>query len=108
MLAVDFFVSARQGGDLRQDTGDLGAMFFTRVGKVIAYLGLALGFLRCAMGVFVGYASPDMESRVALSRRYFGSFTSGQAIDQGMKFIVIAVALGVLCEISARKSKAGE
>ena len=71
-------------------------MFFTRVGRIIAYLALVLGVLRTAMG-FVGASTSDYQ---AFAQRYLGTETTGEAINQGMIMILIAVVVGVLTDIS--------
>lgn len=71
-------------------------MFFTRVGTAIAWLGLVLGVLRIALGLFAG---SNLDTPGFNPVRYLGSATPGQAIDQGTIVIVVAVALGVLAEI---------
>jgi hypothetical protein len=83
-------------------------MFFTRIGKVFAHLIFWLGLFRVAMGFFVVFGSADMESSRALASNIFGGKTTGQAIDQGFIAVVLAVALGVLCEISAKRNKPDE
>ncbi|MBY5973680.1 hypothetical protein KUV28_15080 [Ferrimonas balearica] len=76
------------------------------VGKIVAWLALALGVLRTAMGFFVA-SIDDPASRTAAASRYLGSATSGEAIDQGIKIFVFGLALGILVKIgrsmSARK-----
>lgn len=83
-------------------------MIFTRLGTIIAYVGLGLGILRVAMGFFIATVFNDADSYVAASKRYLGSASTGEAIDSGVFYIVVSVALGVVCEISkSRKTGAG-
>ena len=49
-----------------------------------------------------------MESNRAAAHRYLATVSSGEAIDEGMKYILLAVALGVLCEISSKKARPDE
>lgn len=67
-------------------------MIFIRLAQVVAWLGLFLGAARIALG-FVVASSPEMQAR------YLGSATSGEAIDQGILWVVAAIAIGVLSEI---------
>ena len=83
-------------------------MFFTRIGKVIAHLIFWLGLLRVAMGFFVAFGTDGMESNRAAASRYLAAATSGEAITEGMMYILLAVALGVLCEISSKRNKPDE
>jgi hypothetical protein len=80
-------------------------MFFTRIGKVIAQIMLALGILRIAMGLFVAFATPDMESNGEASADILAAASSGEAIDEGIKWVFFSVALGVLCEISSKRNR---
>lgn len=80
-------------------------MFFTRIGKVIAHFVFWLGLLRVALGYLVAFGTADMESNGAAARRYLAATSSGEAINEGMIYILLAVALGVLCEISAGKQR---
>ena len=79
-------------------------MFFTKIGKVLAHLGFWLGTFRVGMGFLLAFGTPDMENNQAAARRFLGAATTGEAINEGMVAILVSVALGVLCEISAHKS----
>ncbi|MBD9541732.1 hypothetical protein IB276_20005 [Ensifer sp. ENS04] len=83
-------------------------MFFTRIGKIIAHLIFWLGLLRVAIGFFVAFGAADMESNRIAASRYLGAVTSGEAINEGMIGVLLAVALGVLCEISSQRAKPAE
>ncbi len=78
-------------------------MFFTRVGKVLAHLVFWFSALRILIGVYVVFGAPDLATSMAAQRRYLGSTTGGEAMDRGALWVLVAVALGVLCEISARR-----
>lgn len=88
--------------------GAFDRMFFTRIGKVIAHLLFWLGLLRVATGFLVAFSAADVESNRAAAHRYLAAVSSGEAIDEGMKYILLAVALGVLCEISSKKARPDE
>jgi len=82
-------------------------MFFTRIGKVIAHLIFWFGLVRMGTALAIAVGAPDMESNAALSRRYLSTATSGEALSNTLFLcIAAAVALGVLCEISAKLTKA--
>lgn len=83
-------------------------MFFTRIGKIVAHLLLWLGVFRVGMGFVIAYGTPDMESNRLAARNYLAAATTGEAINEGMISILAAIALGVLCEISARRNASGE
>lgn len=69
-------------------------MFFTSIGRVVAYLMVVLGALRVLMGVMVA-STGDVESA-----RYLGSATTGEAIDRGLIAIGLGISLGVFTDIS--------
>jgi hypothetical protein len=70
-------------------------LFFCKTAKIIGGIGVALGLLRCAMGVFVAFSNTP----AAASARYLGSKTSGQVIDQGIYWVAVAVVIGAIGEI---------
>jgi hypothetical protein len=84
-------------------------MFFTKIGRIVAWIGFIGGTLRISMGILVAqFTAPDP---VTAARRYLGTQTTGEAIDQGLIVLVIAIGLGILTEISrsaAVASKTGE
>lgn len=69
-------------------------MIFTKVGRVIAWLAVAFGGLRIALGF--GLAGGSAEA----AQRYLGSATTGEAIDQGLMLVVFGIAIGILTDIS--------
>lgn len=83
-------------------------MFFVRIGKVIAHLMFWLGLLRVGMGSLVAFGTADMESNHAASSRYLAAATSGEAINEGMIYVLLAVTLGVLCQIAAKVSNSDQ
>jgi len=76
-------------------------MFYTKIAKIISAIILFIGITRVAMGFFV--AGTDNPQLAAI--RYLGNYTSGEAIDKGFLYIFIAIALGVLVEISVNIQK---
>lgn len=83
-------------------------MFFTRVGKVFAHLMFWIAVIRLVVALGIAYGTPDMETNRAYSLRYLQVETSGASINKSIQNILIALALGVLCEISARRKKPDE
>ena len=69
-------------------------MFFTKAGRVIAWLAVAFGGLRIALGFGLAGGNP------AAAQRYLGSATTGDAIDQGLMLVVFGIAIGILTDIS--------
>lgn len=70
-------------------------MFFTRVGSVLAKLVFGLGVFAVILAIGLMLIGEDV-----LTRRYLGSKTIGQSLDQGMYMMLVGIALGILSEIS--------
>ena len=79
-------------------------MFFTRIGKVIAHLVFWLSVFRVATCLFAMFGPLSMDEQQAFVRRYIGGGLEGlgSTLDKAAIVLCIGVALGVLCEISAR------
>ena len=78
-------------------------MFFTRIGKVVAHLIFWASAFRVVMAFGIAFTAQGPEDRLAMARRYLGNVAdTGEAIDRGLKFLLVGLALGILCEISAR------
>ena len=76
-------------------------MFYTKIAKVISVIILFLGIARISMGIIV----ITSETPKLAAARYLGSGTSGEAIDKGLLYILIAITLAVLVEISVAVHK---
>lgn len=87
-------------------------MLFTKIGKFIAWFLFVTSSLHVALAFSIAFFTTTQESWIAYSRRYLGSKTTGQSIDQGLKLVFLAIALGILVEISnnikASKNKPSE
>ena len=74
-----------------------------RLGQIVAWVAVVVGLLRIAMGFFVATAFTG-EDYIAASRRYLGSSTSGEAIDEGIVLFVIGIAFGLLVRVAKNKT----
>lgn len=76
-------------------------MFFTRLARIVAFIALALGAFKFAVGFLIasGVVGPAQE---ALARYLPGTATTGEAIDRGLYVVIFAIALGTLADISAK------
>jgi len=83
-------------------------MFFTRIGKVIAHLMFWASAIHIAIAFAGAFGTADIASNRAFASRYLLAATTGEAISKAELYILLAVALGVLCEISAKRSKPDE
>ncbi|TIL40239.1 hypothetical protein [Mesorhizobium sp.] len=68
-------------------------MFFTKLGQVIAWLLVIVGGSQAMLAFAVAFTTGQ-------SPRYFGSKPTGEAIDAGMLYVLIGVAVGIVAEIS--------
>jgi hypothetical protein len=71
---------------------------FTRLAFLLAYLIAALGISR----IIIGFLVVD---RPVSAARYLGTTKTGAAIDSGIYYLVFAVGLGVIAEISRSLKK---
>ena len=71
------------------------------LGRLIAWVLVVLGGLRVAMGLYVANAFVSQDAWEAANRRYLGSATSGEAINQGLIWIAVGVAFGLLTLIAS-------
>ncbi len=79
-------------------------VFFTKLARIIAVIMLFACTFRLVLGFYVASIDDPVE-RAAVAARYLGRFTSGEAIDRGFYGLILAVALGVLVEISSSLRK---
>jgi hypothetical protein len=77
---------------------------FSRITKIIAVIVLFLGCVRLALGFTIGLEL--LGPRDEWGPRYLGSTSSGQAINQAVIVIAVALALGTLAEIALTLKRA--
>jgi len=73
---------------------------FTRIGRLVAYLAVALGALRIGLGFYVALNTETLAANAELSARYLAAASSGEAINEGLRLFVFGVFAGVAVEIS--------
>jgi hypothetical protein len=76
-------------------------MFYTKVARVVAAIAFVLG----GLGVLMGFSVATGLTSEPTPGYYLGSKTSGQAIDRGIYYILFAIVVGVLSEISQSLSR---
>ncbi|SHK90541.1 hypothetical protein SAMN05444414_102204 [Roseovarius marisflavi] len=59
-------------------------MSFTKLGRIIAFVIVIYGLLGIAFGIGIAFLAGDMETNQILARRYLGSVTSGESINEGV------------------------
>lgn len=77
-------------------------MFFTNLGRIAAWLIFGLSVFRVAFGFLLAFTASDPANA---AQRYMGEVNTGAAINEGIYGVGIAIALGVLTEISRNLSK---
>ncbi len=73
------------------------------LGSAIAWVMVVVGFLRTALGFFVAFNFRG-EALVSFSKRYLGSATTGEAINQGMIMLAAGVIIGLIAIIAKNTS----
>lgn len=76
-------------------------MFFTLVGRIVAWVVFVLGLVLVLMGYSL-IADP------AAAAQYLGGRSPGKVVDQGLYAIAFAVVLGVLTDISRSARRGGD
>lgn len=81
-------------------------MIFTRIGTVLAHFVFWLSLVRLFTALSIAFFSASMESNRLMSRHYLRTDSSGAALTNELYLMIfLAVALGVLCEISKKSGK---
>ena len=81
-------------------------MIFVWLSRVLAAALIALGALKIGLGTYVARSFPDPADYEAATRRYIGSGTTGDAIDEGIMFCGVGVLLGLLAYLIAKRRTA--
>ncbi|CUI01111.1 hypothetical protein [Leisingera aquaemixtae] len=79
-------------------------MIFIRLGSLLSYCILALGTYKAGFGLYLAATVTDHQFA---ARRYLASDTTGEAINQGLMYILGAVVLGLLVQIARGVSEWG-
>lgn len=77
-------------------------MVFVRLGRILAWALIILGSIRAGLGALVAFGTSDLASYQAATRRYIGSGTTGEAIDQGLMWVAAGIVVGLLVPIADR------
>lgn len=68
-------------------------MFFSRLGKFLAYCGFAFGAALVGIGLYAAQTGLVID-------RYFPAKTPAQLVDDGAYWLLLSIALGILAEIA--------
>lgn len=77
-------------------------MFFAHVARVLSILLLIFGAFLVLTALSIAFDWFGLPRDVAMSRYLPASKTTGEAIDKGCLYIVVAAALGTLSEIALK------
>ena len=78
-------------------------MLFTRMGTFVAHLLVWGGLLNVAQGVYFLFGE-----RWTTADGQPWPKNPGQMLDNGVKYFLIGLALGVLCEIASKKNRSDD
>lgn len=73
-----------------------------RVGSIIAWLLLAFGTLKIAMGFYVAI-NFNGEENAFYAQRYLAASNSGEAINEGMIVFGVGLVIGLLVKMAKKK-----
>ena len=71
------------------------------MGTFVAWAMVLLGLMRTFMGLYVAVNFEGAELAAA-TRRYIGSGTTGEAMDNGIMIFIAGIVLGLLVEIAKK------
>lgn len=77
-------------------------MFFTRTGRILAWLAIAMG---CSM-IAIAVTALQTDDPSAFMAEYFGRKSTGKVIDRGIYTIIFGIVVGILTDISRSVAKA--
>lgn len=77
-------------------------MFFIKFGKFAAHLIFWLALAQLAFAYFIAFGTDDMEANRAAAQRYLSASTTGEAINEAQRYVLVGLVLGIFAEIGAR------
>jgi hypothetical protein len=80
-------------------------MFMIKVGKILAFVAIAIGLVRALAGVVVSVVADDAAANAAMSAKYLGAANSNDAIKIGLFYMFVAVGIGLLTAVAAVVAK---
>lgn len=75
-------------------------MFFTRIATLVALLLLAFAAIQLVAGYLLAFGTDISAENQASALRFLGAAKPGEVIDEAVQYLVFAVGLGTLAEIS--------
>jgi hypothetical protein len=80
-------------------------MLMIKIGKFVAFAGIAIGLMRALAGVVVSVLADDATANAAMSAKFLGAANSDAAIKIGLFYMFIAVGIGLLTAVAAAVAK---
>lgn len=74
-------------------------MLIFRVIKIFAFIAILGAMFHVGLGLFVAFSTDDAEAMRAAARRYLGTRSSGEAIDQGLAAMFDALMYWMVARI---------
>jgi hypothetical protein len=75
-----------------------------KLAEVVAWVIIVFGLFRAATGFFIASRFSGEDYAFA-TKRYLGSTTTGEAIDQGLVIFVVGLVIGLLAKIANKNTK---
>jgi len=69
------------------------------LGRILSWAMVVLGLFMTAAGLYIAFSFQG-EARLAAAKRYLGSVTTGDAINQGMLMLTAGVIIGLITIIA--------
>lgn len=73
-----------------------------KLGAIVAWILVVYGVLRFSVGFYVAYFFVSDEDYVWATKRYIGTASSGEAMDQGVLVFVVGLVIGLIVKIAKK------
>jgi hypothetical protein len=77
-------------------------MIFIKIGKFAAHFIFWASLVQLALAFVIAFGAENMEANRAAAQRYLSANTTGEAIDEALRYVLIGLVLGIFAEIGAR------
>ena len=77
-------------------------MLFIKIGKFAAHLIFWASLIQLCLAYFVAFGTDSMEANRVAAQRYLSASTTGEAINEALRYVFMGLVLGILAEIGAR------
>ena len=77
-------------------------MLFIKIGKVLAHLIFWFSLIQLLLAFTLAFGTETMEANRAAAQRYLSAGTTGEAINEAQRYLLIGLVLGIVSEIGTR------